>query len=63
MREASGREVRHPRCRSETGAREFARQLADEYIEPFGKDENWPEEWTVFGAETDYDPREADAEQ
>ena len=27
------------------------------YIGAFGKDENWLEEWTVFGAESDYDPR------
>ena len=33
-----------------------------DYIGAFGKDENWLEEWTLFGAETDYDPQEADGQ-
>ena len=31
-----------------------------DYIGAFGKDENWLEEWTLFGPEADYDTRAAD---
>ena len=33
------------------------------YIGAFGTDENWLEQWTVFGSESDYDPRISDDSQ
>ena len=30
------------------------------YIGAFGDEKNWLEEWTVFGADSDYDPRNTD---
>ena len=30
------------------------------YIGAFGDEENWLEEWTVFGSDSDYDPRNTD---
>ena len=35
---------------------------APDYIGAFGKHENWLEEWTLFGAEADYDARGADGD-
>ena len=37
------------------------RPSEERYIGAFGE-ENWLDEWTVFGPESDYDPQEANAE-
>ena len=43
-----------PRPRADSPALSDA---AEDYIGAFGKDANWLNEWTVFGAESDYDTR------
>ena len=52
-----------PRPKASSPALKKDRDAQPAYVGAFGRDLNWLEEWTVFGPEEDYDPREADGSQ
>ena len=52
-----------PRPKASSPALKKDRDAQPAYVGAFGRDLNWLEEWTVFGPEEDYDPREADGAQ